>query len=61
MQTFYNGVTHVMRSMMDAVTGGRLMNKIEEVHNLLEEMALNNHQWCNERTPSKKVGGKSDF
>ena len=40
-QTFYNGVTQLVRSMIDAVAGGTLMSKTkEEAYNLIEEMAL---------------------
>ena len=39
-QTFYNGVTQPVRSMIDAAAGGTLMSKTEEeVYNLIEEMA----------------------
>jgi len=42
-QAFYNGVTQLVRSTIDAVAGGTLMNKIEdEAYNLIEKMALNN-------------------
>jgi len=38
------------------------MNKIEdEAYNLIEEMALNNHQWSNERGQPKRVGGKLEL
>ena len=54
-------VTHAMRSMVDTVAGGTLMNKTEEeVYKLIEEMLLHNYQWSNKRTPSKKVGDKFD-
>jgi len=49
-QTFYNGVTQLVMSTIDAVGGGTLMNKTkDEAHNLIEVMALNNYQWFNER------------
>jgi len=49
-QIFYNGVTQPVRSMIDAAAGGTLMIKTEEeAFNLIEEMALNNYQWSNER------------
>ena len=58
-QTFYNGVTQPMRSTIDAVAGGTLINKTEdEAYNLIEEMALNNFQWSTERGQRKRVGGK---
>jgi len=45
MQTFYNGVTQPLRSTIDAVAGGTLINKIEdEAYNIIEEMALNNSE-----------------
>jgi len=48
--TFYNGMTQLVRSMIDAAAGGTLMRKTEEeAYNLIEEMALNNYQWSNER------------
>jgi len=44
-QTFYNGVTQLLRSTIDAAAGGTLMNKTEdEAYNLIEEMAYNNFQ-----------------
>jgi len=30
----------------------------DEAYNLIEEMALNNFQWSNERGQPKRVGGK---
>jgi len=33
----------------------------EEAYNLIEEMALNNHQWLGERGQPKRVGGKYDI
>ena len=58
-QTFYNGVTQPVRSMIDAVASGTLMSKTEdEAYDLIEEIALNNYQWCNERGQPKRVWGK---
>ena len=60
--TFYNGVTQPVRSMIDVAAGGTLMSKIEEeAHNLIEEMALNNYHWSNERGQPKKVEGKYEI
>ena len=43
-QIFYNGITQVMRSMIDAAVNGTLMSNTEdEVYNLIEEMALNHY------------------
>jgi len=50
-----------MRSMIDVVMGGALTNKIEDkAYNLIRERTLNNYQWWNRRTSSKKVWGKFD-
>ena len=58
-QTFYNGVTQPVRSMIDAAAGGTLMSKTEkEAYNLIEEMALNNYQWSNAWGQPKRIGGK---
>jgi len=51
-----------MRSMIDVATGGTLINEIEDKsYNLIEEMTLNNFQWSNERTPSKKARRKFEL
>jgi len=48
--------------MIDAAAGGILMSKTEEeAYNLIEEMALNNYQWSNERDQPKRVGGKYEI
>ena len=61
-QTFYNGVTQSVRSMIDVATGGTLMSKTkEEAYNLIKEMALNNYRWSSERGQPKRVGGKYDI
>jgi len=61
-QTFYNGVTQPIRSMIDAAAGGTLMSKTEEeAYNLIEEMELNNYQWSSERGQEKRDGGKCDI
>ena len=49
-QAFYNSLTQSIRSIIDAATGGTLMNKIEnEAYTPIKEMALNNFQWSIER------------
>jgi len=61
MKTFYNGVAHAMRSMIDTATGFTLMSKIKDhPYNLIEDMVLNNYQWSNKRGQPKWVGAKSD-
>ena len=55
-------VTQLVHSMIDAAAGGMLMSKTEKkAYNLIEEMALNNYQWSNERGQPKRVGGKYDI
>jgi len=50
-QAFYNEVNQPVRSATYATAGGALTSKIkDEVYNLVEEMALNNYQWSNERS-----------
>ena len=45
LQTFYNGVTHDMRLMIDMAAGGTLMSKTkDEAYNLIVKMTLNNYQ-----------------
>ena len=55
---FYNGLTGTTRTLLDASTRGALMSKsANEAYQLLEDMALNNSQWPNERaTPTKPSG-----
>jgi len=61
-QTFYNEVTQPMQSIIDAMVGGTLMNKMEdEAYNLIKEMALNNNQWFNERSQPKRVKSKLEL
>ena len=43
-QMFYNGVSQPVRSMINAITGGTLMSKMEEdAFNLIEETTLNSY------------------
>jgi len=49
-QAFHNGVMEPIRSIVDMIAGGTLMNKTEDdAYSLIEEMPLNNFQWSNER------------
>ena len=58
-QAVYDVVTQPVRSTIDAVAGGMLMNKTkDEAYNLIEEMTLNNFQWSTERGQPKWVGVK---
>ena len=55
---FYNGLIGTTRTLLDALVGGALMRKsANEAYQLLEDMALNNFQWPNERETAKKLSG----
>ncbi|XP_052177527.1 uncharacterized protein LOC127791584 [Diospyros lotus] len=57
-QTFYNGLSHLVRITIDAVARGALMGKsTEDACELLEEMASNNYQWSTERGMPRKASG----
>ena len=58
LHSFYNGMTHSTRILVDAAAGGSFMGKsLEDAYNLLKEMAANAYQWPSERHVSKKVLG----
>jgi len=60
-QTFYNGVTEPMRSMIDTAVGGTLMSKTEEAaFNLIEEMGLDKYQRSSEHGQLKRARSKFD-
>ena len=55
---FYYGLTRTTRILLDPSTGGALMSKsANEAYQLLEDMALNNYLWLNERETPKKSSG----
>ena len=61
-QAFYNEFTQPVRSTTDATAGGTLMKMIQDKpYNLIEDMALNNYQWPNERSQPKRVRGKLEL
>ncbi|XP_022898454.1 uncharacterized protein LOC111411971 [Olea europaea var. sylvestris] len=57
-QNFYNGLAASIRTLIDASSGRAFMGKsLDDAYDLLEEMAMNNYQWPNERIlPKKEVG-----
>ena len=60
--SFYNGIMHAIRSLIDVGVGGTLMSKIEdEAYNLIKLMALNHYQRPNKWGQPKRVRGKFDF
>src|SRR5262249_31434778 len=57
-QTFYNGLNHGHKAMIDAAVGGTLNNKTPEAaYELIDEMAPNSYQWKVDRTATKKQAG----
>src|SRR5262249_18195786 len=55
-QTFYNGLIHGHKAMIDAVVGGTLNNKTPKAaYELIDEMATNSYQWQVDRAASKKL------
>ncbi|XP_074572726.1 uncharacterized protein LOC141829209 [Curcuma longa] len=57
--TFYNGINYQTKVYLDSAAGGALMNKsLEEAEEFIESVALNHHQWANERGSAQKIPGK---
>ena len=57
-QTFYNGLSGIMRTTIDAAAGGALMAKGEDqAWDLIEEMANNNSLWPTERSMIQRIAG----
>jgi len=58
-QTFYNRVTQPVRSTIDAMAGGTLINKTEDkAYNLIKDIELDKFQRPSETGQPKRVGGK---
>src|SRR5262249_45777508 len=54
-QTFYNGLIHGYKAMIDVAVGGTLNNKTPEAtYELIDEMATNSYQWQVDRGATKK-------
>ncbi|KAJ9174043.1 hypothetical protein P3X46_017115 [Hevea brasiliensis] len=57
-QHFYKGVSPAIRSIIDASSGGDLMEKSkDEAFSALDKIAYNNYQWSCERNEIKKLAG----
>ncbi|KAJ9190657.1 hypothetical protein P3X46_001837 [Hevea brasiliensis] len=60
-QHFYNSVSPAIRSIIDASSGGDLMEKLEdEAYSALDKIAYNNYQWSCERNEMKKPSADED-
>ena len=59
---FYNGLSRLTRTLVDASAGGAIMGKNEvEAYQILENIALNDYQWPVERVAPKKLVGVFDL
>ena len=59
---FYNGLSCLTRTLIDASVGGAIMGKNEvEAYQILENIALNDCQWLVERVAPKKPVGVFDL
>ena len=55
---FYKCLGGPMRMVIDSIVGGTFMRKTKDAaYELLEELAMNNYQWPNERLVQKKPAG----
>ena len=59
MHTFYNGLRDSTRIIIDASTGGALMNKTtDQAYEILEDATTNSNQWPRDRSaPRKSLAG----
>ncbi|XP_044468620.1 uncharacterized protein LOC123198100 [Mangifera indica] len=54
-QTFYNGLSHSLKSILDAAANGSLMGKTSDMAlHLIEEMASNSCRWPNDRASQRR-------
>ena len=55
MHTFYNGLSHSTRTIIDASVGGALMKKTtNQAYEILEDTTTNSNQWPRDRSAPKK-------
>ena len=59
MHTFYNGLSDLDRTIIDASTGGALMKKTtHQAYEILEDTTTNSNQWPRDRlAPRKPLAG----
>ena len=59
MHTFYNGLSNLARTIIDASAGGALMKKTtNKAYEILEDIATNTNQWPQDRSaPRKSIAG----
>lgn len=62
--SFYNGLRYPSKVSLDSSTRGALIYKqLGEAYDVIESVAINHHQWGNDRAhnPRKIFGGKFDI
>ena len=60
--TFYNGLIYSARTIVDASTGGALMNKTtDQAYEILEYTATNTNQWPRDRSTPRKSLARADI
>ncbi|XP_042425743.1 uncharacterized protein LOC122013544 [Zingiber officinale] len=59
LHTFYNGINYHTKVSLDSATEGALMNKsLDEAEKIIENVALNHHQWVSERSSGAFSGNQ---
>ena len=64
MHTFYNGLSDLARTIIDASTGGALMKKTPyQAYEILEDIATNTNHWPRDRSTPRKpsVGANTEI
>ena len=55
MHTFYNGLSNLARTIIDASAGGALMKKTtDQAYEILEDTTTNSNQWPRDRSAPRK-------
>ena len=59
MHTFYNGLSDLARTIIDASAGGAMMKKTtDQAYEILEDTTTNTNQWPRDRSaPRKSIAG----
>ena len=61
MHTFYNGLSDLARTIIDASVGGALMKKTTyQAYEILEDTVSNTNQWPRDRPEPKKPLARAD-
>ena len=61
MHTFYNGLSDLVRTIIDASTRGGLMKKTtDQAYEILEDTTTNSNQWPRDRSAPRKSLASAD-